>query len=402
MSKTAKERRQEGKSSPKTNLKDVISDPTKIYIRSPKRINNRTFDIEVDNLRYMHSNLVLIAEKMSEIKDPSKQHLVFEDLKFKDKDGNVVPLERTTFSEKDFRALNIMFDRQLLNLKKLYRAKGSRNTFSPADFFDEENRFDEWYFHLSGQNRIAQASETLRGWLADENFGGLEAPKIGRDGKPMDESDALNKAQDEGLRNELSEQLMVHGRGIRSIFILLFYHAIRVNNVAKMAEGVELGPDGKQNYFTEAMLEHFVRNKNPSTSRRYKLYSEVKNPKDDRYENSSVKDESIVDHIIRTRYPGDRNFIYYDDEGRRRSERITEEFVHITAVSTIINLNISEWEDELSIKDEELENIYGEVISDYKIARETRDKWRSAFDENAKEKVRLRRIKKKREASSSG
>lgn len=389
---------QNRRSPDKRNKKERRDNKTYEAIRSPKKINNREFQKEVKKVKIMVGDLLKLAPEVAKIKNPSTQYLDFKETTFTDKDGNEITLQAQRFKESDYRAFLLELDENFKHLVQLYRNKTSRNSFKVSAFFDPKNRFEGWQEYLNAQNRLVKAGPVILQWINSENFGNMTPPSIDESFNVTGgKSNADDKAK--GLINKLSPQLKRDGIAIRSIFGLLFFHAIRVATIRNMA-GIEErgghpgGTDKRQNYFTAAMKAAFV---NKSAQTPYYVYDDegkkVQYNLDDKY--------STVEYLLDTKYSDDNNSVEYlnvEGESKGQSARLTDDFVHITAVQTILNINIV-----ASLPEQENLAVYETAVEDYRLAFTAREAWKKALESASKKKARednrVKREKKKREAS---
>lgn len=315
--------------------------------KSPKQRANQEFNEHIKQILLYYNNLNRLQDYFNHNVPPG--HFLKYEQQYED--GSSFTAEVT---KKDIRALYYQLRNMIKGLKILFRRKKNRNIVDLSLLLQQKP--NGWVQLLKGQNRPSVASPALVKYLASEDFGTVNPPQY-------DVSGNLTVAPSgQKLIDKLPS--LKAGYGLKAAFALLFFHAIRVADVTGSSGGHKDDSNHRLNYFTNAMLSAFGTGNTP-----YIYANGVKAP------NPSNGKESTIDYLIAHRY---------QNEGT-----ITRQFVHLTVVQTILNLNIQDIEDLSNQQVNYINNFLNveKFVLEYLLAKEVRTEWAKGM----KPKTDLRR-----------
>lgn len=352
---------------------------------SPKARANREFADEVNYILSRFAELVRLQEFFFRNVKPG--HYLHYNQNYAAADGSVDHREYN-LTKKDLRGLYAQLRQRIKDLKALFRKKKCRGTVDLALLLDPAARPADWPLLLKGQNRVSVATPNLVGYLGAEDFGQVNPPRYGADGSQ------LAGASGGALADRLP--ILTQGFGLKAAFALLFFHAIRVADVTGRGGG-HLDPnDHRKNYFTPAMAQAFGSGITPY---RYTRFGEngavddsepdgVKIPNDD--PNGYTMNgktypqvrQSTIDYLASGKYRGQYSTIRQGGRDVQGDLRLTDEWAHLTTVQTILNLNIKDFDNDLSAAEaaywDDTNNI-ASAVAEYIDAKDVRQAWVDAL-----------------------
>lgn len=353
-----------------------MSSESDIDNKSPRQRANLTFYAELKLILNYYANLTRLSEYFHRNVRTSN-YLHFEH-KFLMPDGSEQNFE-FDITKKDIRGLYLKLRDRIKKLGVLYRQKRTRKVVDLDALLDQNA--SELARTLKGQNSPVYATEPLIWYMQNENFGTVEPPTYNSEGR------IVKMGTGEKLIQRMGE--LYNGFGLKAAFALMFFHAIRVADTDPDNIGGHKEPGNhRHNYYTEAMLRAF--GGSDPTPYYYDRWAANGEDIDRGLEglrsiNQGEVKANTIDYLINTKYAGK------DQEGK-----ITRDYVLLTVIQTILNLNIHTKEHiddnmkEVKAKLENDDDIRA-YIGEYLHAKDVRKKWELA----AKPKTDLRRKNKR-------
>jgi hypothetical protein len=365
---------------------------------------NKMFNEEINLILLDFTRLFKLTEYFNRVYKAGT-HLHYERV-IEFEDGQEQTVQHDIYKS-DIKGLADQFRDRIKDLKQLFRRR-KRETIDLVKVIEENIPLDEWRDELKGQNALSVATKPLVNYINKEDLGRVGAPvriengvfqkKEGVPFKGRHGDDLIGKVINPNAKKRFQDILPHLSKGyfLKAGFSMIFFHAIRVADARgdEVTGGHGRGRDDydgdhRKNYFTEAMIEAFGTGVTPYVYDDSSPPEKIPNTK---YKGHRLNDEQIaefdsfstkmstIEYLMSVKFApevdGERNekaFVKDNSDVLR----LTKDYGYITAIQTLINLNIKEreeWTKEETAFFKKDSNVV-DVVTEYNMARSIRDIW---------------------------